>query len=162
MKLSDFGLCKPLDCSTLSTLHENEPSIDEEYREPMDIEQRLQSSAAGTTPWRTQQEQLQHWQRNRRTLVSSLLRNSLQIVYLLYFFLLHAWPRPLTCYFTVVTREYAGQFGSLYRSSISKCWTTRPGARVLLGFAAVDNFTMSFSCIFTSCSSYGTRIVSKH
>lgn len=73
MKLSDFGLCKPLDCSTLSTLHENEPSGDEEYREPMDIEQRIQSSAAGTTPWRTQQEQLQHWQRNRRMLVSSIL-----------------------------------------------------------------------------------------
>ncbi|CAM6092926.1 unnamed protein product [Calypogeia fissa] len=71
MKLSDFGLCKPLDCTTLSTLHENEPTGDEEYREPMDIEQRLQSSAAGTAPWRTQQEQLQHWQRNRRMLAYS-------------------------------------------------------------------------------------------
>jgi serine/threonine kinase 38 len=66
MKLSDFGLCKPLDCSTLLTLHENEPSTDGEVREvmPMDIEgTRMQPS------FRSQQEQLQHWQRNRRMLV---------------------------------------------------------------------------------------------
>jgi serine/threonine kinase 38 len=72
MKLSDFGLCKPLDCSALSTLHEHEPSTDEEYREPMpmDIEGgRLQPSTRGFPP-RSQQEQLQHWQRNRRMLVS--------------------------------------------------------------------------------------------
>ena len=69
MKLSDFGLCKPLDCSTLLTLHENEPSTDGEVREsmPMDIESnRMQPS------FRSQQEQLQHWQRNRRMLVRSL------------------------------------------------------------------------------------------
>ena len=69
MKLSDFGLCKPLDCSTLLTLHENEPSTDGEAREvmPMDIEgTRMQPS------FRSQQEQLQHWQRNRRMLVCSV------------------------------------------------------------------------------------------
>jgi serine/threonine kinase 38 len=73
MKLSDFGLCKPLDCSALSTLHEHEPNTDEEYREPMpmDIESgRLQSSTGGQ-PHRSQQEQLQHWQRNRRMLAYS-------------------------------------------------------------------------------------------
>nr|PNR45294.1 hypothetical protein PHYPA_015065 [Physcomitrium patens] len=73
MKLSDFGLCKPLDCSALSTLHEHEPSTDEEFREPMpmDIEGgRLQPSTRGQ-PYRSQQEQLQHWQRNRRMLAYS-------------------------------------------------------------------------------------------
>ncbi|BFI05078.1 serine/threonine kinase 38 [Marchantia polymorpha subsp. ruderalis] len=70
MKLSDFGLCKPLDCSSLSTLHENEPSTDEEFREPMDIEQRLQSTSM-SGPYRSQQEQLLHWQRNRRMLAYS-------------------------------------------------------------------------------------------
>lgn len=72
MKLSDFGLCKPLDCRALSTLHEHEPGTDEEYREPMDIEGgRLQPSTRGLPP-RSQQEQLQHWQRNRRMLVRYL------------------------------------------------------------------------------------------
>jgi len=78
MKLSDFGLCKPLDCSALSTLHEHEPSTDEEYREPMpmDIEGgRLQPSTRGQ-PHRSQQEQLQHWQRNRRMLVHSFSLSS--------------------------------------------------------------------------------------
>jgi serine/threonine kinase 38 len=71
MKLSDFGLCKPLDCRALSTLHENDPSPEDELRGsmPMDIEGgRLQSPSEGGH-WRSQQEQLQHWQRNRRMLV---------------------------------------------------------------------------------------------
>ena len=62
LRLSDFGLCKPLDCSTL---------------EEKDFE--VQSGSGGsaaddgsTKPRRTQQEQLQHWQKNRRMLVRSL------------------------------------------------------------------------------------------
>ncbi|KAF9621079.1 hypothetical protein IFM89_016513 [Coptis chinensis] len=38
MKLSDFGLCKPIDCRTLSTLNENEPMDDENLNESMDID----------------------------------------------------------------------------------------------------------------------------
>jgi serine/threonine kinase 38 len=74
MKLSDFGLCKPLDCRALSTLHENDLPPEDELREPMpmDIEGgRLQAASQGG-PRRTQQEQLQHWQRNRRMLVQTL------------------------------------------------------------------------------------------
>ncbi|XP_024520500.1 serine/threonine-protein kinase tricorner isoform X2 [Selaginella moellendorffii] len=67
MKLSDFGLCKPLDCNTLSTLHENE---EDEPREPMDIDERLVSPSTGSS-WRSQQEQLLHWQKNRRMLAFS-------------------------------------------------------------------------------------------
>ncbi|KAJ7533044.1 hypothetical protein O6H91_13G030900 [Diphasiastrum complanatum] len=67
MKLSDFGLCKPLDYNTLSTLHENETIMEGDTREPMDVDGHLFPS----TPWRNQQEQLQHWQRNRRTLAYS-------------------------------------------------------------------------------------------
>lgn len=62
LRLSDFGLCKPLDCSTIQ---EGDFSV-------------VNNSANGTgpneerpeAPKRTQQEQLQHWQKNRRMLVS--------------------------------------------------------------------------------------------
>lgn len=68
MKLSDFGLCKPLDCRTLSTLKENEPMDDENLREPMDIDSCIPDADNGSH-WRSPREQLQHWQMNRRTLV---------------------------------------------------------------------------------------------
>lgn len=59
MRLSDFGLCKPLDCRTLT--------MDEKDIGNNQGQQNGQSSA----PKRTQQEQLQHWQKNRRTLAYS-------------------------------------------------------------------------------------------
>lgn len=68
MKLSDFGLCKPLDCRTLSTVNENEAMNDENIREPMDIDGHFPDAANGSN-WRSPLEQLQHWQMNRRTLV---------------------------------------------------------------------------------------------
>ncbi|KAF9599356.1 hypothetical protein IFM89_036813 [Coptis chinensis] len=55
MKLSDFGLCKPLDCSNL---HESFNSSQSNANNP-------------AAPKRTQMEQLQHWQKNRRTLAYS-------------------------------------------------------------------------------------------
>ncbi|KAH1136608.1 hypothetical protein GYH30_026884 [Glycine max] len=58
LKLSDFGLCKPLDCSTLE---ENDFSVG----------QSVNGSTQSSTPKRSQQEQLQHWQINRRTLAYS-------------------------------------------------------------------------------------------
>lgn len=61
MKLSDFGLSKPLECRALSTLNENEP-ID------MDIDGSIPNTENGSR-WRSPQEQLQHWQMNRRKLV---------------------------------------------------------------------------------------------
>lgn len=67
MKLSDFGLCKPLDCRTLSTLNENEAMDDENIRDPMDIDGSFPD--AGNSNWRSPREQLQHWQMNRRKLV---------------------------------------------------------------------------------------------
>ncbi|KAL0407676.1 UNVERIFIED_CONTAM: Serine/threonine-protein kinase-like, partial [Sesamum radiatum] len=67
MKLSDFGLCKPLDCRTLSTVNENEALDDENIREPMDIDGRFPDAANGSN-WRSPREQLQHWQMNRRKL----------------------------------------------------------------------------------------------
>lgn len=63
LKLSDFGLCKPLDCSTLE---ESDFSIGQNANGTGQSDDR-----AG--PKRTQQEQLENWQKNRRTLVSSLL-----------------------------------------------------------------------------------------
>ncbi|KAL2545040.1 AGC kinase family protein [Forsythia ovata] len=70
MKLSDFGLCKPLDCRTLSTVNENEAMDDENIREPMDIDGRFPDAANGSN-WRSPREQLQHWQMNRRKLAFS-------------------------------------------------------------------------------------------
>ncbi|KAG2616831.1 hypothetical protein PVAP13_3NG177085 [Panicum virgatum] len=70
MKLSDFGLCKPIDCSKLSTLNEDEPMADENLRESMDIDHSLSNTANGRR-WRSPNEQLQHWQKNRRKLAFS-------------------------------------------------------------------------------------------
>ncbi|CAI9118157.1 OLC1v1019687C2 [Oldenlandia corymbosa var. corymbosa] len=62
MKLSDFGLCKPLDCSNLQ---EKDFSVGNNYSGA------LQSDGRPGPPKRTQQEQLLHWQRNRRMLAYS-------------------------------------------------------------------------------------------
>lgn len=62
MKLSDFGLCKPLDCSNLQ---EKDFSVGNNYSGA------LQSDGRPAAPKRTQQEQLLHWQRNRRMLAYS-------------------------------------------------------------------------------------------
>ncbi|KAL6523979.1 hypothetical protein OROMI_031074 [Orobanche minor] len=70
MKLSDFGLCKPLDCRTLSTVNENEAMDDENIKEPMDVDGRFPDAANGCN-WKSPREQLQHWQMNRRKLAFS-------------------------------------------------------------------------------------------
>ncbi|KAF8061170.1 STK38L [Scenedesmus sp. PABB004] len=60
VKLSDFGLCKPVDVSSLPTLREGEEFTDAAGAPP---------SATAST--RSQAEQLEHWQRNRRQLAFS-------------------------------------------------------------------------------------------
>lgn len=62
MKLSDFGLCKPLDCSNLQ---------EKDFSGGNNLSGALQSDGRPVLPKRTQQEQLQHWQRNRRMLAYS-------------------------------------------------------------------------------------------
>lgn len=62
MKLSDFGLCKPIDCSKLPTLMEGE--------ECDTVMEDAASSSSGMGS-RSQAEQLAHWQRNRRSLAFS-------------------------------------------------------------------------------------------
>jgi serine/threonine kinase 38 len=69
MKLSDFGLCKPLDCTNLPALQENENILEDSA---VDSEGRLKSNAT-QAPKRTQQEQLLNWQRNRRMLVKDFV-----------------------------------------------------------------------------------------
>ncbi|KAL8542984.1 hypothetical protein ACS0TY_003752 [Phlomoides rotata] len=56
MKLSDFGLCKPLDCRTLSTLNGNEAMDDENIKEVMDIDHIPDAANGGS--WRSPREQL--------------------------------------------------------------------------------------------------------
>ncbi|TYG98620.1 hypothetical protein ES288_A10G131800v1 [Gossypium darwinii] len=62
MKLSDFGLCKPLDCSNLQ---------EKDFSTANNLSGALLSDGRPAAPKRTQQEQLQHWQRNRRMLAYS-------------------------------------------------------------------------------------------
>uniref|UniRef100_A0A5B7A2A9 non-specific serine/threonine protein kinase n=2 Tax=Davidia involucrata TaxID=16924 RepID=A0A5B7A2A9_DAVIN len=62
LRLSDFGLCKPLDCSTLQ---EKDFSMGDSFNGSSQGDERP------AAPKRTQQEQLQHWQKNRRMLAYS-------------------------------------------------------------------------------------------
>ncbi|CAN6479491.1 unnamed protein product [Victoria cruziana] len=66
MRLSDFGLCKPLDYTTLPNLNEHDYGTG---KNPTDAPRGVDRQ--NTAPKRTQQEQLLHWQRNRRTLAYS-------------------------------------------------------------------------------------------
>ncbi|KAK7281238.1 hypothetical protein RIF29_09035 [Crotalaria pallida] len=70
MKLSDFGLCKPLDCSHLSSINENEVLDDENLNDTMDDDGSFSNSRNGRR-WKSPLEQLQHWQINRRKLAFS-------------------------------------------------------------------------------------------
>ncbi|KAH9805187.1 AGC kinase family protein [Citrus sinensis] len=70
MKLSDFGLCKPLDCSTLYAIHEHKTIDDENMAEPMDIDGCFPDTD-NKSSWKSPHEQLQHWQMNRRKLAFS-------------------------------------------------------------------------------------------
>ncbi|KAF1867607.1 hypothetical protein Lal_00050037 [Lupinus albus] len=63
MKLSDFGLCKPLDYATLSSINEDEFLDDENFNDTMVVR--------NGRHWESPQEQLQHWQMNRRKLAFS-------------------------------------------------------------------------------------------
>ncbi|CAK7357372.1 unnamed protein product [Dovyalis caffra] len=64
MKLSDFGLCKPLDSSSFPNFREDEYAVGRNMKPPAE-------GNKPTAPRRTQQEQLVHWQKNRRTLAYS-------------------------------------------------------------------------------------------
>ncbi|KAK9265929.1 hypothetical protein L1049_021446 [Liquidambar formosana] len=68
MKLSDFGLCKPLDCSSFPNLSENDYGVGVNFKPPMGSDKHSKMPSA---PRRTQQEQLLHWQKNRRMLAYS-------------------------------------------------------------------------------------------
>ncbi|MBA0858865.1 hypothetical protein Goshw_001237 [Gossypium schwendimanii] len=62
LRLSDFGLCKPLDCSTIQ---ENDFIVGGNSNESGESDERPAAMK------RTQQQQLEHWQKNRRTLAYS-------------------------------------------------------------------------------------------
>ncbi|KAH0985238.1 hypothetical protein GBA52_012415 [Prunus armeniaca] len=68
MKLSDFGLCKPLGSNSFPDLSENENAGGRNSKSPSESHKH---SNLPTTPKRTQQEQLLHWQKNRRMLAYS-------------------------------------------------------------------------------------------
>ncbi|KAL2321064.1 hypothetical protein Fmac_030033 [Flemingia macrophylla] len=61
LRLSDFGLCKPLDCSTLE---------ESDFSTNQNANGSTQNEEHPATK-RTQQEKLEHWQKNRRTLAYS-------------------------------------------------------------------------------------------
>lgn len=62
LRLSDFGLCKPLDCSTLE---------EQDFSVGGNINEATENGERPAAPKRTQQEQLQNWQKNRRMLAYS-------------------------------------------------------------------------------------------
>lgn len=64
LKLSDFGLCKPLDDKYSSLLLENEELGSQES-----ICENEGQSGCNNVPWLMPKEQLQQWKRNRRALV---------------------------------------------------------------------------------------------
>uniref|UniRef100_A0A6N2K6C7 non-specific serine/threonine protein kinase n=1 Tax=Salix viminalis TaxID=40686 RepID=A0A6N2K6C7_SALVM len=64
MKLSDFGLCKPLDSSSFPNFREDDCAGGRNLKP-------LAEGNKPSAPRRTQQEQLVHWQKNRRTLAYS-------------------------------------------------------------------------------------------
>uniref|UniRef100_A0ACD5TJH3 Uncharacterized protein n=1 Tax=Avena sativa TaxID=4498 RepID=A0ACD5TJH3_AVESA len=64
LRLSDFGLCKPLDYAAFPDLNEKDVT-------PNRTSAALGDGRPQTTPKRSQQEQLEHWQKNRRTLAYS-------------------------------------------------------------------------------------------
>lgn len=68
MKLSDFGLCKPLDCSNFPDLSESDNGVG---RNSKPSSEGVKHYNNPSTPRRTQQEQLLHWQKNRRMLAYS-------------------------------------------------------------------------------------------
>ncbi|CAN6455461.1 unnamed protein product [Victoria cruziana] len=68
MKLSDFGLCKPLDCSSLPNLSVNDFALSRNIESSLENDGHPHNSPVRR---RTQQEQLLHWQRNRRMLAYS-------------------------------------------------------------------------------------------
>ncbi|XP_058197026.1 uncharacterized protein LOC131313002 isoform X2 [Rhododendron vialii] len=68
MKLSDFGLCKPLDCSSFPDLSENDYGVGGNLKPPLED---TKHSNLPSVSRRTQQEQLLHWQKNRRMLAYS-------------------------------------------------------------------------------------------
>ncbi|KAF8093558.1 hypothetical protein N665_0383s0183 [Sinapis alba] len=70
MKLSDFGLCKPLDCRHISAMTVNEPLNDENTNESIECDEHCSIGRRGRR-WRSPLEQLQHWQIHRRKLAYS-------------------------------------------------------------------------------------------
>ncbi|XP_042477060.1 serine/threonine-protein kinase tricornered-like isoform X1 [Macadamia integrifolia] len=65
LKLSDFGLCKPLDCKYSTILLENEGFSIQEHT-------KMESEGhADGAPWLMPKEQLQQWKRNRRVFAYS-------------------------------------------------------------------------------------------
>lgn len=67
LKLSDFGLCKPLDDKYSSLLLEDDEMLSQ------DSENQSGKSDADKAPWQMPKEQLLQWKRNRRALVLMLL-----------------------------------------------------------------------------------------
>ncbi|KAI4379973.1 hypothetical protein MLD38_006209 [Melastoma candidum] len=70
MKLSDFGLCKPLDCSNLSSIDENKAMEDGNVNKMVDVDGCSPDTSNGAH-LKSPLEQLQHWQINRRKLAFS-------------------------------------------------------------------------------------------
>ncbi|XP_047941577.1 serine/threonine-protein kinase 38-like [Salvia hispanica] len=66
LKLSDFGLCKSIDCSNLDSLNGKELVDKKESREP-GSENDCVPDKGDESQWESSREKLEHWQKSRRT-----------------------------------------------------------------------------------------------
>lgn len=66
LKLSDFGLCKSLDCSNLASMDGDDTTNGTASKEPANGNVCFPDKGDGSH-WKSPQEQLQHWQKSRRT-----------------------------------------------------------------------------------------------
>lgn len=71
LKLSDFGLCKPLDDKYSSILLDDENVISQESSSEAEGQ-----TGSGQSSWPMPKEKLQQWKRNRRALVSSYIHTT--------------------------------------------------------------------------------------
>lgn len=93
LRLSDFGLCKPLDCSVIEGEDFSRGGVGRE-----DI--------TSTAPKRSQQEQLQHWQKNRRMLVCTIHSSLIRRFFIWCVTCSCSWCKHLQAYSTVGTPDY--------------------------------------------------------
>ncbi|KAH7545587.1 hypothetical protein FEM48_Zijuj01G0109300 [Ziziphus jujuba var. spinosa] len=144
MKLSDFGLCKPLDCSSFPNLSENDQGVGKNFKSVLENDN---PSNLPTARKRTQQEQLLHWQKNRRMLALGWeLCVSFLLLIEIYF-----WKLP------IVFKLWFPKFYEQRVILVSRFTITDTRCPLLENFARCrHDLRLSLGCILVAYSTVGT------